>query len=422
MNSLENIYGIMITSDPQNQIQIFSRLKPQYHITTFYKNLFDVCSDLITNRKQIDLLSISEGFKDKNMFGNDTAIKISNLTNNLSLNGIVNLDNLIMQVENEYSVRQAHQLVNDIVVLKKEKNLNKNNFEKLINSLEFESIKTKEASNVDVLFEIIENHDSAKNGQYEGIKLGYECLDQMVLLENVDLMVVGARPAMGKTAFAISTMLELAQQKKHVVFFALEMSKKQVMRRVLGYLSNVDTNKIKYGQMSNEDRENVYTAMSYECINNMSILEGSKSINTMTSDLLELNRVKKVDVVIIDYLQKIIPKNTRSRYEQVTEVSNGVKLLTQNLGIPCIALAQLSRDSSKAGKRPTLPDLKESGDIEQDASIVSFLHRPEYYGEDQLINGDSSMNKCEFIIAKNREGSVGIEIMNVDLKISKFIG
>ena len=69
-----------------------------------------------------------------------------------------------------------------------------------------------------------------------------------------------------------------------------------------------------------------------------------------------------------------------------------------------------------------MPDLKESGDIEQDASIVSFLHRPEYYGEDQLINGDSSINKCEFIIAKNREGSVGIEIMNVDLKISKFIG
>lgn len=422
MNSIERIYGIIITSDQKTQIQVFSRLKPQYHITGFLKSLYEVSKQLIMDNKQIDLLSLSDGFKDKGIFSNDVVIQISSLTNDISLHGIVSLDNLIMDVENEYAIRQANKLVNDIHILKRDEKLNRNKFEKLIKSIEFESVIENESTNVDVIMEIIDNHDSAKNGDFQGIKLGYNCLDKIVLLESCDLMVVGARPAMGKTAWGISTMLELALQGKHVIFFALEMSKKQVMRRIMGYLSEVDTNKIKYGEMTEKDRENVFTAMSYECISNITIIEGSKTINSITSDILQVNRTKKVDIVIIDYLQKIIATNKRSRYEQVTEISNGVKLLTQNLKIPCIALAQLSRDSSRTGKRPSLPDLKESGEIEQDASIVSFLHRPEYYGEDQLINGESSLNRCEFITAKNREGSIGIEIMDIDLKISKFTG
>ena len=95
-------------------------------------------------------------------------------------------------------------------------------------------------------------------------------------------------------------------------------------------------------------------------------------------------------------------------------------LISQNQKIPCIALAQLSRDSSKTGKRPTLPDLKESGEIEQDASVVAFLHRPEYYGEETTYNGQPAENMCEFLIAKNREGELGIFEYIVDLTTSKF--
>ena len=134
----------------------------------------------------------------------------------------------------------------------------------------------------------------------------------------------------------------------------------------------------------------------------------------------EIQRDSPVDLFVVDYLQKIQPKNTRSRYEQVTEISNGLKLISQNMKIPCVAFAQLSRDSSKMGKRPSLPDLKESGEIEQDASIVAFLHRPEYFGEHETINGNDATGKCEFIIAKNREGEIGIHEFNVNLPISKF--
>jgi len=422
MKSLDKIYGIIITSDRNTQIEILSRLKESYHLTGFMKSLYTVSNDVIKKGLQIDLLSMCDGFKNRGIFTNEIAMKLSAMTNNLGLTEIVSLDNLVLDLENELSLRQADKLVHDLLIMKRDEKLNKTKFENLINNLEFNSVKKNIQSNTDIMFNILEDHDQAKVGNFQGTKLGYNCLDKVILLEDIDVMVVGARPAMGKTAWGISTMLELANQQKNVLFFALEMSQKQVMRRIMGYLSEVDTNKIKYGEMNSSDIENIHTSMLYDCLNHIRVIEGSKSINTITSDILELNRSFKIDVVIIDYIQKIIPISNRSRYEQVTEISNGVKLLSQNLKIPVIALAQLSRDSSRTGKRPSLPDLKESGEIEQDASIVSFLHRPEYYGEDQLITGESSLNKCEFITAKNREGSIGIQVMDIDLKISKFVG
>lgn len=422
MRSLDKIYGIIVTSDRNTQIEILSRLKESYHLTGFMKSLYRVSNDVIKKGLQIDLLSLCDAYKDRGIFTNEIAIKLSALTNNLGLTEIVSLDNLILDLENELSLRQADKLVNDIMIMKRDEKLNKNKFENLINNLEFNGVKKTTQSNTDIMFDILKDHDKAKVGDFQGTKLGYNCLDKTILLEDCDVMVVGARPAMGKTAWAISTMLELANQQKNVVFFGLEMSQKQIMRRVMGYLSEVDTNKIKYGEMNDSDLNDIHTSMQYDLLNHIKVIEGSKSINTITSDVLELNRSFKIDIVIIDYIQKIIPVSNRSRYEQVTEISNGVKLFCQNFKIPVIALAQLSRDSSRTGKRPSLPDLKESGEIEQDASIVSFLHRPEYYGEEQLITGESSLNRCEFITAKNREGSIGIKVMNIDLKISKFVG
>jgi replicative DNA helicase len=234
-------------------------------------------------------------------------------------------------------------------------------------------------------------------------------------------MVVGARPAMGKTAFAVSLAVNLAfTSGLNVVFFSLEMSKKQIMRRVVSNLAAIDSNRIKYGECSENELKRIYSIQEAAELENLKIFEGSHSLNDITLILSDLKLEKKIDVVVIDYLQKIVPKSKGSRYEQVTEVSNGVKVIAQNMHIPVIALAQLSRDSSKIGKLPTLTDLRESGEIEQDASVVSFLHRPEYYGEELTSNGNRAENICEVLIAKNREGSVGKYEMGVDLSLSKF--
>ena len=130
---------------------------------------------------------------------------------------------------------------------------------------------------------------------------------------------------------------------------------------------------------------------------------------------------KGCDLFIVDYLQKVLPsRSNSSRYEQVTSVSNGIKYISQNMKIPSLCLAQLNRDNAKSGKLPSLPDLRESGEIEQDASIVAFLHRPEYYGEDETSLGYDSKDVCEFLVAKNREGIIDRFEFKVDLKTSQF--
>jgi replicative DNA helicase len=214
----------------------------------------------------------------------------------------------------------------------------------------------------------------------------------------------------------------MVTQGKKIAFFALEMTKKQMIRRILANISGIDSNKIKFGNCNQQEMNRIYQVQEMDVWKNIFIFEGSHSINDIASEMNRLKREHQIDLFFVDYIQKIQPKSSRSRYEVVSEISNGLKLICQNLQIPCLALAQLSRDSSKTGKRPSLPDLKESGEIEQDASIVAFLHRPEYFGESETYNGNDSTNVCELIIAKNREGEIGIFEMIVDLKTSKFVG
>jgi replicative DNA helicase len=257
----------------------------------------------------------------------------------------------------------------------------------------------------------------ARNGKISGIDLKYSILNQIVLLESVDMMVIGARPAMGKTAFAINTMIRMAFAGYVVAFFSLEMSTKQIFRRIISNITGIDSNRIKYGHLNASEEQLIKNCMLMPEMKNIIIHEGSHTINDISS---KLNEIKNCDVFFVDYLQKITPMKNGSRYDAVSQISNGIKHISQNMHIPSIALAQLSRDSSKVGKRPSLPDLKESGEIEQDASVVAFLHRPEYYGETETFNGMDATNICEFIVGKNREGEIGIFEMTIDLKTSKF--
>jgi replicative DNA helicase len=278
----------------------------------------------------------------------------------------------------------------------------------------------KEPSNVETIFNIIDKHSKAKRGEITGLALGYAQLNGVVLLEPCDVMLVGGRPAMGKTAYGVSTAVRLALSGKKVLYFSLEMSKEQILRRVISNITGIDSNKIKYGLCSDREINTIYSAQALAELNNLIVIEGSKTINEISTLVSKYKSEVGIDVYIIDYIQKIQATTNRGRYEAVTEISNGVKLITMGSAVPCIALAQLSRDSSRTGKRPSLPDLKESGELEQDASIVAFIHRPEYYGETETYNGLPSTNACEFIIGKNREGEIGIYDFNVNLSTSKF--
>jgi replicative DNA helicase len=404
-------------------IETYNRIDERFLKTGFQKRIHQAIGQLIKEKKGIDLLTITMQFKENGWFDQKIVVQISQLTSqSYSLTSTLRLSSMFEQCIQELVFEKALSIRNQIDVLLESENLTLTKFQEIIqsgNDVKFE--EKKEKSNVDVIFDVVKDHLDAKQGIICGTGIGYSFLNQVVLLEAVDVMIVGARPAMGKTAFGVNTLIKMAFQGKKVAFFALEMTKKQMVRRILANISGIDSNKIKYGNCNEEEMQRIYAIQELDIWKDIFIFEGSHSINDIASEMNKLKREHQIDLFFVDYIQKIQPKSSRSRYEVVSEISNGLKLICQNLLIPCVAFAQLSRDSSKMGKRPSLPDLKESGEIEQDASIVAFLHRPEYYGETETYNGNDSTNVCELLIAKNREGELGIWEMVVDLKTSKFI-
>jgi replicative DNA helicase len=417
------IYGHILQCSKIEQQNVLNRIDPVWNKTAFEKKLFDSMHQLVKKNIFIDLISISNQFRENGWMEKSTIIEISKISSELNfLNSQISLNNVFHEIQLNESIHRAISFRNSFDNLIQSESMSIEKFNELVEKLkkiDF-TFEPDRKTNRDLIFEMIDDHESAKNGEIAGMNIGFSIFNKIILLEPVDLMVIGARPAMGKTAFGVSMVANLIQSGKRVVFFALEMTSKQMIRRLISNLAVIDSNRIKFGELQNHEMNKISSIQQQSFMENIIFIDGSKSINDIANHLNELHREKPIDLFVVDYLQKIQPKNVRSRYESVTEISNGLKLICQNMKIPCVALAQLSRDSTKTGKRPSLPDLKESGEIEQDASIVAFLHRPEYFGETETINGNDATGKCEFIIAKNREGEIGIHEFNVNLPLSKF--
>ena len=423
LQTIERVLGAVLYFSGNDQREIYAKIKPAYLTSEITKRVYNAMSEIVKENRNIDLVSLTHKFKALGYLDKNVVIYLSNLTSeNGNLIGSYSVGNLLIELESERIYSEALAYYNKLGNALQPEVFTIEKFNNLVTEAKSITIEegTKSANNVETIFKIIDSHYKAKAGEVIGLELPYAQLKGVTLLESCDVLTIGARPAMGKTAFAVNTAVKLALAGKKVALFSLEMSKEQILRRVVSNMSRVNSNKIKYGLCSEDEIELIYRAQSNESLNNLFIFEGTQSINDITRIVYDQKAKTGLDVFIVDYLQKIQPKTTRSRYEAVTEISNGIKLISQNYGVPAIALAQLSRDSSKLGKRPSLPDLKESGEIEQDASIVAFLHRPEYYGETETYNGSDSANACEFIIAKNREGELGIYDFTVDLSTSKF--
>jgi replicative DNA helicase len=416
--AIEMIFGSMMFQDSLQVQETFNRIDIRFLKTSFHKQVHSAIGQLLKEKKSVDIVAIMHVFKAKGILEKGHAVQLSNLTQDLIP---ARLNSFFAMCEEEVVFEEALKIRNKIDNELESQTLTFDKFKDIINEgTKIEFTQEREETNVDTIFEVIKDHHNAKEGVMNGIDIGYFQLKNSVILEPVDMMVIGARTGMGKSAFGVSTMCKMMQSGKKIVFFALEMSKKQVIRRMIAHLSGIDSNQIKFGSCTPKQIDLIFSIQQQDFWNNVFIFEGTHSMKDISVKMHQLKRQHQIDIFIVDYLQKIQPKKNGSRYEQVTDISNELKSLIQTIKIPCVAFAQLSRDSSRTGKRPTLPDLKESGDIEQDASVVAFLHRPEYYGEDMTMNGNSAIGVCEFLVAKNREGEVGVFEMMVDLKTSRF--
>jgi len=250
---------------------------------------------------------------------------------------------------------------------------------------------------------------SKQKGEITGIPTGFYDLDRITKgLHPNELIIVAARPAMGKTAFALNLATNMAvNAKKTVALFNMEMGAEQLISRMLASVGQIDMGKVLTGKLEHQDWKRVNEAISRLADTKIFIDDTpGMTVSEIRAKCRRLaNSSDGLDVVIIDYLQLISGGSRYSgqRQQEVSEISRSLKTMAMELGIPVIALAQLSRSvEGREDKRPLLSDLRESGSIEQDADIVSFLYRDDYYNKEAAI--DESTSKSEFIIAKHRNG------------------
>ncbi len=267
-------------------------------------------------------------------------------------------------------------------------------------------------------------------GELTGVSTGFYELDEMTSgLQKSDLIILAARPAMGKTAFALNIAQNAALRgKAPVAIFSLEMSKDQLVQRLLCSEAEVDSQRLRSGNMVDKDWDKMAVAM--DAFASAPIYIDDTAGCTLTDIRAKCRRLAmeepNLGLIVIDYLQLIESSGKEDRMQQISAISRGLKILARELNVPIIALSQLSRAvESRTDKRPMLSDLRDSGAIEQDADIVMFIYRDEYYkkeaGEEEDMSAKAAnKGESEIIIAKHRNGSVGTVKLLFQGNITKF--
>lgn len=265
----------------------------------------------------------------------------------------------------------------------------------------------------DILHNVFDNLSALvkdKNA-FKGVNTGFSMLDSFLSgMGKSELILIGARPGMGKTSFALNIATNVAQSTgKEVCIFSLEMSDEELVSRMLSTEAMVDSKHIRTGELSKDEWKKIGVACSK--LSDCDIVIDSSSDATVTNMRAKLrreqNKKKEVGLVVIDYLQLMRgEKNTDNRVQEVGEISRNLKLLAKDFNVPILCCAQLSRkpESRQGGQKPMLSDLRDSGSIEQDADMVMFLYREDYYKE-ELQNAETKI--CEVSVAKNRHGALG---------------
>jgi replicative DNA helicase len=251
------------------------------------------------------------------------------------------------------------------------------------------------------------------------METGFKALDERYGgIGNTALWVLAARPAQGKTALAMNIAYNIARQGKDVLIFSMEMGKEELGDRLMASASGVNSKKIRSGELEGQD----WNALSAGVLK----LKPLK-IHIVDIPAIDIHRAKAIarkfkrhggiGLIVIDYLQLMTDSKAKSRFDEVSSVSRELKVLAKMIGCPVLALSQLNRSvEARPNKRPQMADLRESGQIEQDADIISFIYRDDYYLPDS-----PNKNTAEIITAKFREGEVGVDILGTQLQFSRFI-
>ena len=406
------ILGSMLT-DRDAVIDAIELLKEEAFYREDNRAIYSAILSLYSKSEPIDLITVKAELVEAGNFERVGGLEyLSSLPEKVPTTA--NVDKYIKIVEQKAMLRNLISTSNELISLGYNETEDIDSLMDMAEKKVFELAQKKNTKGYtpikDVLVESFEKLEELYNqkGRISGLSTGFMDLDLKTSgFHNSDLIIIAARPAMGKSAFAINIATNVAVQSgKSVAIFNLEMSKEQVGNRILCSEALVDSNKIRTGQIEDDDWLKLASTLSRLSEAPIYIDDTAGiSIMEIRAKCRKLKIEKDIGLVVIDYLQLIqgSGKRNASREQEISEISRSLKILAKELDIPVIALSQLSRGVEKReDKRPMLSDLRESGAIEQDADLVMFLYRDDYYHEDS-----EKKNVAEVILAKHRGGSTG---------------
>lgn len=419
MDIEQSLLGNFLVYPESTRIAVESGLVEDDFFLGTHKKIFKAISEIYSENKDITLPTVTQRLIDTNMLDSiggqqcmltitDKAVSLYNTKEYVEIiKGKSFVRNMIEAAQNIVDEGLSGQVDIDNYLDKSEKAI-------LDISRNRMSGGFKNSYNLvnDVISEIKKRSESKSTTT--GLKTGFEDLDRVTHgFQRGDLIILAARPSVGKTAVALNFATKIAQYHKNeaVAIFSLEMQAEQLMQRILSSKSQISGNAIATGKLSDSEWGKLNEA-AYELRNVKMYFDDSSIIKVpeMFSKCRKLQVDEGLSCILIDYIQLISGSNKENRQQDVSEISRNLKALARELNVPVIALSQLSRSvEGRAEKRPMLSDLRESGALEQDADIVMLLYRDDYYNKkEEEANDNKAVVPLEINIAKHRNGSTGV--------------
>lgn len=404
--------------------------RPEYFHLGNHKLIYETLLDMFTQGRTIDFVTLLEELKKNSVF-NDSNGKTYLMELAQIVPSISNIENYARIVRDNYDVRTLIITARDII---EDATQGTYDASVLIDSAEqkiFDIRRGKSMQGLQRVNEsIIETFDrldalnSDSQNLYRGIPTGIKDLDDTITgLNRSDLILLAARPGMGKTSFALNIARHVAvKESKKVAFFSLEMTREQLTSRLLSTEAMVHGVKLRTGKL--EEDEWIRLIEAGDILSKTQLYFDDTPGITVPEMKAKLRRLKDVDLVVIDYLQLMSSaKRIDNRVQEISEITRNLKIMAKEINVPVITLSQLSRASEqRAEHRPMLSDLRDSGSIEQDADIVLFLYRGDYYKNDEAIEEDYDKNSGECIVAKNRHGETRTVPLHWQGEFMRFTG
>lgn len=429
----EAVIGALMI-DREALSEVIDILKPEIFYVDAHKIIYKAINQLFEDSKPVDLLTVAQQLRENGelqLVGD--AYYLSELTNKVA--SAANIEYHSRIIIQKYIQRQLITISNAIIKDAYEDTTDVlellDNAEKNIFSVAEQNLRRGSNDMQSLLAETLKEIDSIRNrdGGPIGTPSGFTELDAITSgWQPSDLVIVAARPAMGKTAFVLNMARTAAvDHNMGVAFFSLEMSATQLVKRIISSEVEISGHKITQGDLS--DQEWNMLNQRVERLSRAPIFINDTPALNIFEFRAQCRRLKSahdIQLVIIDYLQLMTGSSDGNkggtREQEISSISRALKSIAKELSVPVIALSQLSRavESRTGDKKPQLSDLRESGAIEQDADMVLALYRPEYYGFDQDETGDSTEGLAEVIILKNRHGATGTVRLEFKKEFTKF--